>query len=205
MDAAQAKAVTGARCVSNPGCYSTGAIALLRPLVASGLLPAGAHITINAVSGYSGGGKGLIAEFDAGRAPNFELYALGLTHKHVPEIVAHAHLTRRPIFVPSVARYRQGMIVSVPLFLDQFKAGTDAGDIEAAFTAHYRAGGFVKVVPPSAKLEPEGLNGTNEMELSVHANPAHGQIVLTARLDNLGKGASGAAVQNLGLMLGLAT
>ena len=203
LDAKQEGLIKHARKVSNPGCYSTGAIALLHPLVAGGLLPADSAVTVNALSGYSGGGKAMIAEFEGGAAPNFELYSLGLTHKHVPEMQTYSLLKKRPLFVPSVARFRQGMIVSVPLFLNQFKAGIKAGDVTAALAQHYKGCAFVKVVAPAAKMEPEGLNGTNLMELSVHANEAHGQIVLTARLDNLGKGASGAAVQNLRLMLGL--
>ena len=160
-------------------------------------------VTINAVSGYSGGGKQMIAAHEARTAPDFELYGLALTHKHLPETQEHSGLTRRPIFVPSVADYRQGMLVSVPLHLDMLGAGVTGAQIEAALAARYEGRRYVKVVAPATKLEPQALNGTNVMELSVHANEAQRQAVLVARLDNLGKGASGAAVQNLGLMLGI--
>ncbi len=206
----QAEAIAGAKLVANPGCYATGAIALLRPLVDAGLIPADFPITINAVSGYSGGGKSMIADYEARRAPDFELYALGLEHKHIPEIQAYANLTRRALFVPSVADFRQGMIVSIPLHLDALPGQPTGPALEAALQAHYAGGGFVRVIAADAraaeagKLEPQALNDTNAMELRVHANDARKHAVLTARLDNLGKGASRAAVQNLDLMLGLA-
>jgi N-acetyl-gamma-glutamyl-phosphate reductase len=210
MTAGQAAAVAAARRVTNPGCYPTGAIALVRPLVEAGALPADFPVTINAVSGYSGGGKSMIAAYEAGTAPSFELYGLGLEHKHVPEIVAHAQLTRRPIFVPSVGNFRQGMLVSVPLHLDAVPGKPKATDLEAVLAAHYGTGGLVTVVPASdasaqgGRLPAEPLNGTDKLELRVFANEKHRQAVLVARLDNLGKGASGAAVQNIRLMLGLA-
>jgi N-acetyl-gamma-glutamyl-phosphate reductase len=206
----QAEAIAGAKLVANPGCYATGAIALLRPLVDAGLIPADFPITINAVSGYSGGGKSMIADYEARHAPDFELYALGLEHKHIPEIQAYANLTRRALFVPSVADFRQGMIVSIPLHLDALPGQPTGPALEAALQAHYAGGGFVRVIAADAraaeagKLEPQALNDTNAMELRVHANDARKHAVLTARLDNLGKGASRAAVQNLDLMLGLA-
>lgn len=205
----QAEAIRTARLVANPGCYATGAIALLRPLVDAGLLPADFPITINAVSGYSGGGKSMIADYEARRAPDFELYALGLEHKHVPEIQAYSKLARRALFVPSVADFRQGMIVSIPLHLDALPGRPKGADLEAALAARYRGGDVVRVVAGEAlkgeggKLEAQALNDTNAMELRVHANDARAQAVLTAKLDNLGKGASRAAVQNLDLMLGL--
>lgn len=206
----QAEAIAGAKLVANPGCYATGAIALLRPLVDAGLIPADFPITINAVSGYSGGGKSMIADYEARRAPDFELYALGLEHKHIPEIQAYSKLARRALFVPSVADFRQGMIVSIPLHLDALPGQPTGAALEAALQAHYAGGGFVRVIAADAraaeagKLEPQALNDTNAMELRVHANDARKHAVLTARLDNLGKGASRAAVQNLDLMLGLA-
>ena len=206
LAAGQGAAVAAAQRVSNPGCYSTGAIALLRPLVDAGLIAADAPITINAISGYSGGGKAMIAAFESGQAPAFELYALGLHHKHVPEIVAHAGLTRGPIFVPSVGRYRQGMLVSIPLHRDLMQSSPRPLDVEAALADHYAGAEHVRVLqaPHAAQtLEPEALNGTNLMELSVHTSADGAQMVLVARLDNLGKGASGAAVQNLALMLRL--
>jgi N-acetyl-gamma-glutamyl-phosphate reductase len=205
----QAARIAGARKVANPGCYATGAIGLLRPLVEAGLLPPDYPVTINAVSGYSGGGKAMIGAHEETGGPAFELYALGLEHKHLPETQTYGGLTRRPIFVPSVGHFRQGMLVSIPLHLDTLPGAPGAGDLHDALAAHYRAGGHgggqVRVLPPdvSGKLEPEALNGTDIMELRVHGNPQHHQAVLVARLDNLGKGASGAAVQNIGLMLGL--
>ena len=173
-------------------------------MVKSGLIPADHPVTINAVSGYSGGGKSMIEAYEAGAAPDFELYALGLEHKHLPEIQAHSGLTRRPIFVPSVGNFRQGMAVSVPLHLDLLPGRPKASDLEAALAAHYGQSRHVRVVPRQGKLDPQGLNGSNDMELRVAANDEQRQAVLIAALDNLGKGASGAAVQNLELMLGLA-
>jgi N-acetyl-gamma-glutamyl-phosphate reductase len=205
MATGQAEQIVGARRVSNPGCYPTGAIALLRPLVETGLMPRDHPIAINAVSGYSGGGKSMIAAHDEAGGPPFELYALGLEHKHLPETQLYAGLSRRPIFVPSVGHFRQGMLVSVPLHLDALPGKPAGADLHDALTAFYEGCDYVRVAEPAGdgKLEPEGLNDTNRLELCVHANEAHRQAVLVARLDNLGKGASGAAVQNLSLMLGL--
>ncbi len=201
----QAEAIRAARHVSNPGCYATGAIALLRPLVDRGLIPRDHPISINAVSGYSGGGRSMIEAHEAAGGPPFELYALGLEHKHVPEIQHHAGLGRRPIFVPSVGHFRQGMLVSVPLHLDGLPGRPTGADLAAALAAHYvDAAGITVSADPLARLEPEGLNDGDRMSLHVLANEARGQAILVARLDNLGKGASGAAVQNLKLMLGLA-
>jgi len=204
MAKGQGEAIAAAKYVANPGCYATGAIALLRPLTDAGLIPQDFPITINAVSGYSGGGKSMIEAYEARSAPDFELYALGLEHKHMPEIQTYGRLTRRAIFVPSVADFRQGMLVSIPLHLDMLK-GAKAADFEGALRAHYAGTRHVRVeaAPSSGKLEPQALNDTNDMELFVLANNKHGHLVLVARLDNLGKGASGAAVQNLELMLGI--
>jgi N-acetyl-gamma-glutamyl-phosphate reductase len=201
----QAERIAGARKVANPGCYPTGAIGLIRPLVTAGLMPSDYPVTINAVSGYSGGGRQLIEAHDQTGGPAFELYALGLEHKHVPETQLYAGLTRRPIFVPSVGHFRQGMLVSVPLHLDTLPGKPTGGDLHAVLAEAYRGCDYVRVVEPPAggKLEPEALNDTNRLELCVYANEARRQAVLVARLDNLGKGASGAAVQNLQLMLGL--
>jgi len=201
----QAERIATAPRVANPGCYPTGAIGLIRPLVDAGLIPADYPITINAVSGYSGGGKSMIAAHDSEGGPAFELYALGLEHKHVPETQKYGGLTRRPIFVPSVGHFRQGMLVSVPLHLDTLPGRPSGADLREVLAARYAGSEYVTVVDPAAagKLEPEALNETNKLELSVHANEARGHAVLVARLDNLGKGASGAAVQNLSLMLGL--
>ena len=166
-------------------------------------MPADFPLSINAVSGYSGGGKAMIGEYEAGRAPAFELYGLGLAHKHIPEIMAHGGLAARPIFVPSVGNFAQGMLVSVPLHLDALPGRPTAAEIEAALARHYAGSAFVEVLPAeglAGRIEPEALNGTNRMQLVVFASGR--QAVLVARLDNLGKGASGAAVQNMELMLG---
>jgi N-acetyl-gamma-glutamyl-phosphate reductase len=210
LSAEQAQAVRAARRVANPGCYPTGAIALLRPLVDDGILPQDHPVAINAVSGYSGGGKSMIEAYEAGKAPAFELYGLGFEHKHVPELQLHARLARRPIFVPSVANYRCGMLVSVPLHLDALPARPKVEDLHASLARRYAGSPWVGVVPvdPSTKgfdrLEQEALNGSNRMELRVFGSDKHRQAVLVARLDNLGKGASGAAVQSLEMMLGMA-
>jgi N-acetyl-gamma-glutamyl-phosphate reductase len=206
----QADKIRAAPKVSNPGCYPTGAIALLRPLVDEGLLPADYPVTVNAVSGYSGGGKSMIASFEDGSAPSFELYGLGFEHKHVPEMQLYSRLMRRPIFIPSVGNYRQGMLVSVPLQLDTLPGKPGGADLQAALAKRYAGCTYVSVMPPqsdaarSGRIEPEALNETNKLELYVFASDKHRQAVLVARLDNLGKGASGAAVQNMRLMLGLA-
>jgi N-acetyl-gamma-glutamyl-phosphate reductase len=192
--------------VSNPGCYPTGAIALLRPLVDAGLMAQDHPVTVNAVSGYSGGGKSMIEDFETGVAPAFELYGLGLRHKHLPELQAYARLTRRPIFVPSVGNFRQGMLVSVPLHLDTLPGRPSAADLHHALAERYAGSTYVSVLAQdgkNGKIEPEALNDTNKLELTVFGQDDLGQAVLVARLDNLGKGASGAAVQNIRLMLGL--
>ena len=254
----QAEAIRAARFVANPGCYATGAIALLRPLVDAKIIAPTMPIAINAVSGYSGGGKSMIADFEAGAAPRFELYALGLAHKHIAEIVAYSGLKRRPIFVPSVGAFARGMLVSIPLFLDEMAGRPSAADVARILAAHYGPTGHVRLgetgsaEPGSAgtgsadegatdkrsvwaeptmgsisarstnvrsistgsintkptnvgstKIEAESLAGSDDLELHVFANEPERQVVLVAKLDNLGKGASGAAIQNLTLMLGL--
>lgn len=205
MERNQTDQIARARKVANPGCYPTGVIGLIRPLVDAGIIPPDYPITINAVSGYSGGGKNMIAAHDGSGGPAFELYALGLEHKHLPEIQQYGGLTRRPIFAPAVGHYRQGMLVSVPLHLDTLNGKPTGGDLHDVLAKHYAGCAYVRVVAPTAdgKLEPEGLNDTNLLELRVYANDKHRQAVLVSLLDNLGKGASGAAVQNIGLMLGL--
>ncbi len=203
LNAGQRDAIKSARYVSNPGCWSTGAIGVLAPLVAAGLVKPDAAITINGVSGYSGGGKALIAEFEAGEAGSQFIYGLDHKHKHLPEIGKHVGLSRTPIFIPSVGKFAQGMIVQIPLHLE---AGQTPAQFEEALRAHYAGQSFVKVVPPAevgARANPERLNGTNMLELSVHPSGDGARLVLLATLDNLGKGASGAAVQNLNIMLGL--
>jgi len=197
----QPAAIASAKRVSNPGCYATAAIALLRPLVERNILPRDQPVSINAISGYSGGGRAMIEAHEASGGPAFELYGLGLGHKHVPEIMAHAGLTTRPIFVPSVGHFRQGMLLSIPLHLDMLGGGHSAGEIEAVLRQHYAGSRYVGVhdLPESGTLEPQALNDTDVLELFVAGRD--GQTVLIARLDNLGKGAAGAAVQNLNLMV----
>jgi N-acetyl-gamma-glutamyl-phosphate reductase len=210
LTADQADKISEARKVANPGCYPTGAIALLRPLVDGGLLPADYPVTVNAVSGYSGGGKSMIASVEDGSAPSFELYGLGFEHKHLPELQVYSGLTHRPIFVPSVGNFRQGMLVSVPLHLDALPGKVSGADLHAVLSQRYVGSRHVSVMPlenqaaKNSRLEPEALNDTNQLELYVFASDRHRQAVLVARLDNLGKGASGAAVQNMRLMLGVA-
>ena len=209
MTKGQREAIAASKRVSNPGCYPTGAVGLLRPLVEAGIVPSELPISINAVSGYSGGGKSMIAEFeDGGTTDNFRLYGLGLEHKHVPEIRRHAGLLTRPIFSPSVGRYAQGMLVEVPLHLATLDTQPTLGDLQAALAAHYEGERFVEVASMAEAaslkgLDPEGLNGTNRLKLFVFGSEDNGQARLVALLDNLGKGASGAAVQNLNIMLGL--
>ncbi len=201
----QAARVAASGRVSNPGCYPTGAIALLRPLLEAGLIPRDYPITVNAVSGYSGGGRAMVEAHEAEGGPAFELYALSLEHKHVPELQRYTGLTRRPIFVPSVAHARQGMLVSVPLHLDLLPGQVRVEQLHAALADWYAGATKVRVLPTAAggSLELTALNGSDAMELRVFGHASHGHAVLVARLDNLGKGASGAAVQNMRLMLGL--
>ena len=203
--AGQKEAVQAARRVANPGCYATGAIALVRPLVDAGLVPADFPLALPSVSGYSGGGRPMIEAYEAGSAPLFELYALGLAHKHLAEIMKYTGLTRRPIFTPSVGNFRQGMLVQLPLHLDLLPGQPTGAELEAALRQHYAGSTWVSVesAPESGRLDALALNDTNQMELRVFANEQHRHAVLVARLDNLGKGASGAAVQNLKLMLGV--
>ena len=204
MVVGQDESIAKARKVSNPGCHATGAIALLRPLAEAGLLPKDARVAITSVSGYSGGGKAMIEAYETGRAPAFELYALGLEHKHMAEIQLYSGLAARPVFVPSVGNFRQGMLVSVPLHLDALPGRPALADLEAVYVKHYAGRKHVKVgaSTENARIEPEALNGTNDIEIHCFANETRRQAVLVARFDNLGKGASGAAVQNLMLMLG---
>ena len=205
----QADAVAQASRVANPGCYATGAIALLRPLIDAGLVPADFPVALPSVSGYSGGGRTMIEAYEAGTAPLFEAYALGLKHKHIPEIMQYTGLTRRPIFTPSVGNFKQGMLVQLPLHLDLLPGSPKAADLHDALASHYARANtpeaWVSVLPPTddGKLDALALNDTNKLELRVFANEEYRHAVLIARLDNLGKGASGAAVQNLRLMLRL--
>lgn len=209
LAAGQREAIRAADRVANPGCYATGAIALIRPLVDAEMLPADAALALPSISGYSGGGRTMIEAHEKGEAPPFEVYALGLSHKHVPEIMKYAGLARRPIFIPSVGDFRQGMLVQLPLHLDTLPGRPSAADLREALSRHYAdasgEGGerWVTVEPAteSGKIEPTALNDSNRMELRVFGSDEHRHAVLVARLDNLGKGASGAAVQNLRLML----
>lgn len=202
--ATQAQAVRTAERVANPGCYATGAIALLRPLIDAGLLPADHPVALPSVSGYTGGGRPMIEAYEAGTAAPFELYALGLGHKHIPEIMACTGLTRRPVFVPAVGNFAQGMLVQLPLHLDLLPGQPTLADLHNALAQHYAGSEYVRVLPATDdnKLDAVALADTNLLELRVFGSDAHRHAVLVARLDNLGKGASGAAVQNLRLMLG---
>lgn len=211
LDKGQADKIKAARFVANPGCYPTGAIGLIRPLRAAGILPDGYPVSINAVSGYTGGGKQMIAQMedasrdDALSTSNF-LYGLTLKHKHVPEMQIHGLLDRAPIFSPSVGRFPQGMIVQVPLFLSDLAQGTSIASIHQALVEHYAGQNIVEVVSLDAasglpRIEAEELAGKDTMKLFVFGNEATGHINLVALLDNLGKGASGAAVQNMELLL----
>ncbi len=205
ISAEHARAIAAAPRVSVPGCYPTGPILFLRPLVEAGLIPADFPICVNAVSGYTGGGKSMIADYEARRGNDFELYGLGFEHKHVPELQHYSGLTRRPIFIPAVADYAQGMLDSIPLHLDTLPGRVTVADIVACLEAHHAGSEYVRVMMGDAKdrLEPQALNNTNQIELRVYGSERLRQALLVARYDNLGKGASGAAVQNLGLMLGV--
>lgn len=210
LDETQTGAIRTAKLVANPGCYATGAIALLRPLIDAGLVARDHAVAINAVSGYSGGGRSMIKSYEVSKtAPAFELYGLGLEHKHVPELMRYAGLTRRPVFVPSVGNFRQGMLVSIPLHLETLLGTPKAADLHNALAQHYAGATQVQVarLDETAKLDGRidalALNETDTLQLFVFANDQYGEAVLVARLDNLGKGAAGAAVQNIKLMLGL--
>jgi len=213
MDASQEQRIAEARFVANPGCYPTGTIAMLRPRVSGGLMPADYPVSVHAVSGYSGGGRKLIEQFEDPASADsigsaFYLYGLDLAHKHMAEMTAHALLSSPPVFVPSVARFRQGMIVQIGLHLAHLTAMPTADDVQAALADWYRDADHVTVEPihrgaRTLRLDPEELNGTNDLTIRVFAGDAGDQVLLAATYDNLGKGASGAAVQNLNIMLGL--
>ncbi|MGE0498430.1 MAG: N-acetyl-gamma-glutamyl-phosphate reductase [Ramlibacter sp.] len=210
LDSAQSERIAHARRVTNPGCYPTGAIALLRPLVVAGLVPADYPLAIHAVSGYSGMGRAGMDAYEGGDAtvlPALQVYGLDLKHKHVPEIQQHAGLQARPIFVPSYGAFRQGIALTVALHLRLCPVGVTAARLHAALAAHYAGQPHVQVMPPSheaggPRLNAQALNGTNDLQITVATNDNAAQVVLAAVFDNLGKGASGAAVQNLELMLG---
>ena len=210
LNAAQAKAIGSGQRVSNPGCYPTGGIALLRPLVDAGLLPKDYPVVMSGYSGYSGGGRKMIEAYEAQdpalpKAAPLEVYGLNLRHKHVPELHRYSGLNRRPVFVPAVGNYYQGMIDQIGLHLDLLNGVKSAQQLHDCLAAHYAGSPWVKVVPApeGGRMEAQALNGTNFIELSVGSDDTLGQAVLLAKYDNLGKGASLAAVQNLKLMLGV--
>jgi N-acetyl-gamma-glutamyl-phosphate reductase len=213
MSSDQRAAIASAARVANPGCYPTGMIALVRPLVGADLIPPVWPVTVNAISGYSGGGKSMIAEFEDESSVTFShdryrIYGLSLEHKHVPEMQLYGSLENPPLFAASVGRYYKGMIVEVPLQLWSLPTQPSLEEVHKVLADAYPTGGFVEVASLEEcralkGLDPEGLNGTNRMKLFVFGNEEEGQARLVALLDNLGKGASGAAVQNLNIMLGL--
>ncbi|MBC8159144.1 MAG: N-acetyl-gamma-glutamyl-phosphate reductase [Alphaproteobacteria bacterium] len=212
LAADQGAKIAAAKRVTNPGCYAITGVSMLRPLVLAGLIPADFPVTINAISGYSGGGKKLIANFEDKSAPDysvdaFRVYGLGLEHKHTEEIRVWSGLDNRPLFVPSIARFRQGMLVQVPLQLWALPGKPSPADIQAALAAHYAGRRFVSVASLAdtsamGAMEPEAANGTNDLRLHVFGNEARGQAVVIGLIDNLGKGASGQAAQNINIMLG---
>ncbi|ODP36335.1 N-acetyl-gamma-glutamyl-phosphate reductase [Sphingomonas turrisvirgatae] len=210
LEPSQAAAIHDARLVSNPGCWPTGFLALVRPLVRAGLIPPDWPLSASGASGYSGGGKAMISEFenasDAGGTDTaFRAYGLGLEHKHLPEMQKHARIEHAPIFQPAVARAYRGMLIEVPLALHALPRKPSVQAIEAALADAYRDSPVVYVLPTEgvAALTVEEVAGTDRMHLRVFGNPERGHARLVATLDNLGKGAGGAAVQNLNIMAGL--
>ena len=213
MEPDQREKIAAAKRVSNPGCYPTGFLALVRPLTRAGIVPSDFPLTVNAVSGYSGGGRAMIEEFEKKTSPAYvetvvRTYALALSHKHVPEMQVHAKLAHPPVFAPSVGRFYRGMIVEVPLQLWALPSKPLAAEIHAVLEEAYRGQALVEVESLEGAmlcktLDAEMLKLTNRLKLFVFGNDKTGQVRLAAVLDNLGKGASGAAVQNLNLMLGL--
>eukprot|EP00984_Skeletonema_dohrnii_P012256 scaffold4957_cov115-Skeletonema_dohrnii-CCMP3373.AAC.3 len=216
LSSSQKDAVKSSKRISNPGCYPTGFIALVKPLVDAGIIPADAPLTVNAVSGYSGGGNALIGIYESDDHEPWGAYGYSMNHKHLPEMAKYTGLKYQPIFQPAVASFAQGMVVSVPLHYSILKEGATGKDVHDALSKHYDGSTFVSVLPlgesgakeaglleRGAFLRPDTLANTNNLELFVFDNDDEGRMVLCARLDNLGKGASGAAVQNLNLSLGL--
>jgi N-acetyl-gamma-glutamyl-phosphate reductase len=220
----QREAIAASKRVTNPGCWSTGFISLMAPLVRAGLVPASYPVTAHGISGYSGGGRGLIEEFEqppahATSRDAYRSYGLNLAHKHLAEMAAYTGLEHPPLFSPAVGRYAQGMVVEVPLVLRTLPGRPAASDLQAALAQAYAGERFVEVASAEESaglqksragaagyvegLDPEAMNGTNRMRLFVFGNEDRGEARLIALLDNLGKGASGAAVQNLNLVLGL--
>lgn len=214
LSSEQRTKLSTAKRISNPGCYPTGFIGLTRPLVDAGILPVGTPITVNAISGYSGGGKALMGIYEGDDHEPWGTYGLNLKHKHVPEMAKYSGLQKGPIFQPAVATFPQGMVVSVPLHFEWLQDGTTGSKIHDVYTKHYENSKFVEVMPlgvdgvqdqlvRGAFLPPDTLKDTNKLQIFVFPNDNDGQVLLCARLDNLGKGASGAAVQNLNIALGL--
>lgn len=218
LSANQREAICKSKRIANPGCYPTGFIGLIRPLVDAGLVKEGTKLTVNAISGYSGGGKPLMKLFEeeSDDAEPWSAYGFTLKHKHVPEMTKYSGLKSKPIFQPQIAKFPQGMVVSVPIHYSLLKEGTTGQQIHDVLSKHYESSTFVNVMPLSSAedsnvdyfernvfLRPDALANTNYMQLFVFDNDDDGMAVLCARLDNLGKGASGAAVQNLNLALGL--
>jgi len=209
MDKAQAAKIARAPRVTNPGCWPQGLIALIKPLLDAGLMPKTYPVSYHGISGYTGGGKKMIEDYVAkgSTAPQYFPYGLGFNHKHLPEMKVYSGLAHDVFFEPVVGRFAQGMQTSVPLFLDLLDRKTSAAEIHALLARHFEGARFVEVAPlqniqSAVEITPEVLNGTNNMRLHVFANEARGQVLLMAIYDNLGKGASGAAVQNLNLMIG---
>lgn len=210
MSSTQAEAIAKSTRIANPGCYPTGFIGLVRPLVDAGLLPTETGVIVHAISGYSGGGKGLIKTYEEEDHEPWGAYGFALKHKHLPEMAKWTGLEQEPIFCPAVGDFKQGMVVSVPLRFSQFRPGTSAANVHEALQTHYKDRHFVSVKPLNdteglergAFLRPDAVNNTNKLELFCFCNEDKGTLWLAARLDNLGKGASGACVQNLNLALG---
>lgn len=211
LSSAQRAAIATHKYISNPGCYPTGFLAMAAPLRQAGILPEDANITVPAISGYTGGGKGLIAGFADGSAPRHFSYAHGLSHKHLPEMQKMAQLSSYPIFMPSVGDFAQGMLVHLPLFATQLAKRVTPSDIAEIFCAHYDGSPIITAYDANdysqynaqGFLAADGLAGKDSLEIFTNYNADSDQFWLTARLDNLGKGASGAAVQSLNLALGL--
>ena len=204
LEPAQQAAIAEARFVSNPGCYPTGFLALVRPLVRAGLIPHDWPLSANAISGYSGGGKSMIAEFEEGKADtSARLYALGLAHKHVAEMQKHARIAHPPIFTPAVANTYRGMIVEVPVPLHALPRKPSLTQIESTLTEAYKDSPLIRIGAADAQFVTiEDDAGSDRLTLRVCGNAEAGQARLIATLDNLGKGAAGAAVQNLNIMAG---
>lgn len=211
LDRQQRQKLLDSTRIANPGCYPTGAIGILRPLIDAGLVRADSTPSVFGVSGYTGGGKELIAVHEKPDVEPFGLYGMELTHKHVPEMKKYSGLKHAPLFVPSVGHYAQGMLVIVPITRDITTKTVEAKDVQKVLEEHYAGEKFVTVRPFADRswlerdrfLRADRLVDTNSMEIAVYANPAEEQILVVASLDNLGKGASGAAVQTINLKTGV--